>query len=609
MLTASNTTTLGILVLLSVLFIMLLNYILSRKNKKQLDKIILIAIGLALFWMLCSILQIFGSTMFNINPLYFDYFTYISICFLPVTFFFTALIFSRTKINFTKKYYLLFVIPTLSLIMLWTNNIHHLFYQIYSTDTSATVFGAYFYIHYIYTCILSAISLFILMKYSIKNSGFFSKQAILIFIGILIPVITNVLGFLGIINVSIYVTPITFAFTILFLTLALFKFDLLKTTPIALQRIVDRMSDSYIILDEDYVITDFNATFLRTFKVKEGDVRNNSIFDIINTINPNIVDTDKLKEVLQDVQNSTKTAYFDKYFSNFNKYFRIEINTITSNQSFLGILVLFKDTTQHEKDMQTIKENQDTLMENERLASLGQLIGGIAHNLKTPIMSISGAAEGLNDLIKEYDLSIEDKEVTPQDHHEIAHDMSVWVEKIKGYTEYMSDIITTVKGQAVTLGADQEVEFTIKELINRVDILMRHELKNALVYLNVSMKTDENTVIDGDVNSLVQVINNMISNSIQAYSGKTEQNIDMVISVENNNLIISIKDYAGGLPETVKNKLFKEMITTKGKNGTGLGLYMSYSNIKARFNGDITFESNNEGTTFNIILPLLSMGT
>ncbi len=74
---------------------------------------------------------------------------------------------------------------------------------------------------------------------------------------------------------------------------------------------------------------------------------------------------------------------------------------------FLGTLLLFKDITQHKKDMQAIKDNQDMLMEKERLASLGQLIGGIAHNLKTPIMSISGAAEGLTDLIKEYDASIE----------------------------------------------------------------------------------------------------------------------------------------------------------------------------------------------------------
>ena len=58
------------------------------------------------------------------------------------------------------------------------------------------------------------------------------------------------------------------------------------------------------------------------------------------------------------------------------------------------------------------------------------------------------------------------------------------------------------------------------------------------------------------------------------------------------------------MPKDVQKKLFKEMVTTKGKNGTGLGLYMSYSNIKAHFNGTITFESTkNQGTTFNIIIP------
>lgn len=60
-----------------------------------------------------------------------------------------------------------------------------------------------------------------------------------------------------------------------------------------------------------------------------------------------------------------------------------------------------------------------------------------------------------------------------------------------------------------------------------------------------------------------------------------------------------------GLPDNVKNKLFKEMITTKGKNGTGLGLFMSYSTIRAHFNGNITFESEKDsGTIFNIILPI-----
>jgi C4-dicarboxylate-specific signal transduction histidine kinase len=169
----------------------------------------------------------------------------------------------------------------------------------------------------------------------------------------------------------------------------------------------------------------------------------------------------------------------------------------------------------------------------------------------------------------------------------------------------MSDIITTVKGQAVALSTDEDISFTVEELIKRVNILMRHELKNSIIYLNVSLDVDSNLTLHGDVNSLVQVINNMISNSIQAYNGKTDQNINMHLSVQDNNLVISITDFAGGLPESVKNKLFKEMITTKGKNGTGLGLFMSYSNIRAHFNGNITFETEaGKGTTFNIILPL-----
>lgn len=255
--------------------------------------------------------------------------------------------------------------------------------------------------------------------------------------------------------------------------------------------------------------------------------------------------------------------------------------------------------------LKQIQNNQNLLMERERLASLGQLIGGIAHNLKTPIMSISGTAEGLTDLIKEYDESIGDPEVTNDDHHAIAKDMSEWVSKLKSYTEYMSDVITAVKGQAVTLSENENITFDIDELIKRVNILMKHELKNALVNLDVQFNTDKHTQLHGDITSLVQVINNMISNSIQAYNGESNKTIYLTIDKKANNLIISIKDLGCGLPKSVQDKLFKEMITTKGKNGTGLGLFMSYSTIRAHFNGDITFETEiGKGTVFHIILPL-----
>ena len=135
---------------------------------------------------------------------------------------------------------------------------------------------------------------------------------------------------------------------------------------------------------------------------------------------------------------------------------------------------------------------------------------------------------------------------------------------------------------------------------------MKHELSNALVELEEHIQIEKNASIKGNINSLVQVINNIISNAIQAYNGKAGEKIVLSIyKEEKNKLIISIQDFAGGLPDSVKNKLFKEMITTKGKAGTGLGLFMSYSNIKAHFNGDIKFDTaQGKGTIFYIEIPI-----
>ena len=594
-----------LLVISTFLIILMAFYILNKKPLIQIQKSFI-------YIMICVLIICFGVlaqntayTLFDFKPIYFEYFIYIGTCFLPITIFFMALILKNTKIKFKKIYLTLFIIPILSLLVLWTNDWHHLFYKHYSLIMSDTIFGPYFYIHSFYTYIILFISIFILLQTSFKTSGIFSKQSILFIIGTFIPIVVNLLGTTKIISMNVYLTPISFSLTIFIYGLAIFKFNFLDAAPIAIQKIVDRISDSYIVLNDEGNITDYNKTFLTSFHIKTSkDLRGQNFEDFLKE-HDLYLNLKEIKKALPKVKNSEKTVSFDLYIKKIKKHFHIEINSILSEGASLGTLILFKDITQHIEDMQKIKDAQETLMESERLSSLGQLIGGIAHNLKTPIMSISGAAEGLTDLVKEYDSSIDDPEVNSQDRHDIAKDMFSWIEKIKEYTEYMSDIITAVKGQAVTLSETENVSFDLDELVKRVNILMKHELKSAVVYLNIHMNVDSKTTIHGDVNSLVQVINNMISNAIQAYNGKEGENIDLILEKQNNNLIISVKDYGSGLPEKVKNKLFKEMITTKGKNGTGLGLYMSYSTIKAHFNGDITFESEaNKGTTFNITLPL-----
>ena len=444
-----------------------------------------------------------------------------------------------------------------------------------------------------------------MIKATSKNSGFFSKQSLLLILGISIPLVTNILGTFKILPMTVYITPISFALTMICFAFAIFKFQFLGIAPIAVQIIANRISDSYMVLNENLVITDFNDTFLRTFNLKGLDVRGKDFNTFIKEHKKYKINVKKFDKAIANAQSSKNTITFEEHIESLDKYFTVEINTLYNKDVFLGILLLFKDITQHKKDMQAIKDNQDMLMEKERLASLGQLIGGISHNLKTPIMSISGAAEGLTDLIKEYEASVGDPEVTVEDHHAIANDMKEWISKIHSYTAYMSDIITAVKGQAVALSENQNDVFTVDELLKRVDILMKHEIKNASLILDVNLEVPSDTKLKGDVNSLVQVVNNLITNAIQAYNGVKGEKIEIRVRKDYSNLIISVSDHGMGMSNEVKDKLFKSMVTTKGKNGTGLGLFMSYSTIKGHFNGEMTFESElNVGTTFNVILPL-----
>ncbi len=593
-----------IALLISDFLTIILAFALRKERKKQIAKCFYIILILMFIWTMSLTFQILLQNS-SIPPVFFEGLASFGAEFTSLAFLALGIIFAKSKIKLNKKHLLLLIIPVISIILMLTNNYHHLYYVKYSTNLNSTIYGPYMTIHSIYSYLLFGITIILLLRYSIKNAGFFSKQALLIITGTLIPIVANVIGYLGIIPMTVYITPICFSFTILFFALAIFKFKFLSVTPIAMQRIVDRISDSFLVLNEDNVITDFNDTFIKTFNLSSNSVRNQNFIKFIQSNQIEKIDIPSIKETLKKCKTTTDTYIFARDFKIKDKYFNIEINGIYSKNSFLGTIILLKDVTQHVLDMQTIEDNQSIIMEQERLASLGQMIGGIAHNLKTPIMSISGALEGLTDLITEYNNSIEDSEVTPEDHHEIASDMTNWINKIKTHLSYMSDVISAIKGQAVSSNGTQIADFTVDELIKQVQILMKHELSNSLTNLNISINIDPNFVLRGNINSLIQVINNMISNSIQAYGGKQQENIYLNIYKKDNNIIISIKDYAGGLPEEVKDKLFKEMITTKGKNGTGLGLFMSHSNIKAHFNGNITFESEaGKGTVFNIILPV-----
>ena len=83
--------------------------------------------------------------------------------------------------------------------------------------------------------------------------------------------------------------------------------------------------------------------------------------------------------------------------------------------------------------------------------------------------------------------------------------------------------------------------------------------------------------------------------------------VELVVSENNEEINFAFRDFGKGIPESIQPRLFKEMVTTKGKDGTGLGLYMSSSTIKGRFGGNMWFSSKEgEGTSFYITIPSLT---
>jgi signal transduction histidine kinase len=574
------------------------------KNKRQLHYVFILVIVEVFIWSGSVFAR--GLSAGNQDMVVFwENITYIGIGMVPVCLILLARAYSGKNVN--KWYLLLCVVPLLTQVMAWTNGLHHLFYQQYGQVGEPNTFGYYFYFHaaYSYVCLVVG---FIYMCYvAIKNRGLFSIQALLIIAGTIIPTVPNICYTLGVPGFDVYSTPIGFTFMLLLYLFAMFRFNLLKVSPIALQTVINRISDSFIVVDINMNIIEFNKTYVDNFHFITGLQRGENFYTMLKSFDHSNLSAEQFRELVISAAEAGSTLVKDIEVETgeAKQYYTVEFTPIVQWERCTAVILLFKNITQHIKDMIKIQDNQTILLERERLASLGQLIGGIAHNLKTPIMSVAGGIDQVEWLVQEYAASVSDPEVTAEDHAEIAGEMQKWLGRMKMHMGYMSDIISTVKDQATTFANTDLTWFTLDEMLKRVKILMQHEIVKNKCNYKEDVQADISARIGGDVNSMVQVLDNIIVNAIQSYDGKGGDIILKVIR-EENTLLMAICDFGKGIDEKVKDRLFKEMVTTKGKYGTGLGLYMSYSTIKGMFRGNMWFESSpGQGTKFYIQLPLL----
>jgi len=266
---------------------------------------------------------------------------------------------------------------------------------------------------------------------------------------------------------------------------------------------------------------------------------------------------------------------------------------------------LFEEITLAYQTIKSIKESQEKLIEQERLASLGEMLGSIAEHMANRMVCISNTQSILSKLTQNLSQAINQTDVNDDACKGMIHTITTQVEELKGFCDGMGRTLNSVGKQALEIKQEsQEQKFTLDILLRSIRMTTEEEL----IRKGCTMKTDTNvdllTEIEGKYSDLVYVITSIIRNSIDAYEGNKGQ-IELLIQEDNNNNIkFSIKDYGKGISDKVKKDIFKGIATTKGVEATGMGLYVANSIIKGRFGGRIWFESEEgEGTTFFVAVP------
>jgi signal transduction histidine kinase len=261
---------------------------------------------------------------------------------------------------------------------------------------------------------------------------------------------------------------------------------------------------------------------------------------------------------------------------------------------------------QLEQTYRELQRSQESLVRSEKMAALGRLTAGIAHEMNTPLGASMNSLLLLQSLVDEYQQSIDDPSVTGHDHQEIATEMVHLVQSTRQWVEKASLHIRSLKAHTRDLQHNQQVEFSILQTIEETRSLLANRLRLSQSTLSVTC-TEAAPSIYGDPGKLGQVLTNLVANAIDAYkaAGKNGGDIHVEVKTLDDILEIAVSDQGCGIAPEHLEKIFDELFSTKPVGeGTGLGLSISRDIIANFFAGTIAVASTlGQGTTFTLRLP------
>jgi len=273
------------------------------------------------------------------------------------------------------------------------------------------------------------------------------------------------------------------------------------------------------------------------------------------------------------------------------------------------------------KSLEELKAAQAQLIQSEKMASLGELTAGIAHEIQNPLNFVNNFSEVSSELLDEMRSELDRGDI--EEAKEIATDVILNLEKILHHGKRADAIVKGMLQHSRSSSGVKEPT-DINTLADEYLRLAYHGLRAKDKSFNATLKTDfDETIgmIDIIPQDIGRVILNLITNAFYAVDEKKKQtlegfeNYEPTVSVSTELVIpppggtrgvkISVKDNGSGIPQKVLDKIFQPFFTTKPTGqGTGLGLSLAYDIVKAH-GGELKVETKeNEGSIFTIIIPV-----
>ncbi|MEM7712788.1 MAG: ATP-binding protein [Cyanobacteria bacterium P01_A01_bin.68] len=262
-------------------------------------------------------------------------------------------------------------------------------------------------------------------------------------------------------------------------------------------------------------------------------------------------------------------------------------------------------TQQLSQTLEDLKATQKQLVESEKMAALGSLVAGVAHEINTPVGTSITAASTLKDETQSFNEAVSQgklKRSSLNNYLEIASETSTL---ILNNLNRASDLIQSFKQVAVDSSHLEKRNFAIKPYIE--EILSSLAPKFKYTALTFTVEGDNSIEIDTYPGAIAQIVTNLVMNSLNhAYQAEEKGQIHFQISQQQDEISIEYSDDGCGIPPNNLGKIFEPFFTTaRSQGGTGLGLHIVYNLITQKLQGKIDVKSEvNLGTIFIITLPL-----